>query len=304
MVSGLWGHDDRPCPSISSSRAQLDPTQVNGEAWKAGPGLEPRPPGSGTGCDHAEVLTGDGFSLAVQESGRGPVLLLLAGQANSHRWWTGLRERFEDRFRVVTFDYRGTGGSRGPVGEWSTASFAEDAAQVLRSVTTEPAAVYGTSMGGRVAQFLAARHPGLVDRLVLACTSPGGRHAHERSPEVRRRLADPDGRLRTLRELFYTDAWTGDSHLFGDPTMSPEEARAHLRASNRHDAWDVLPRIEAPTLVLHGTDDRMVPAANAPLLAERIPNADLWLHAGGRHGFFDEFAGELDPVLRAFMRRR
>ncbi|WP_306208809.1 alpha/beta fold hydrolase [Actinoplanes sp. RD1] len=241
--------------------------------------------------------------VAVQESGLadGPVLLLLAGQANSHVWWTGLREAFEDRFRVVTFDYRGTGGSRGPVGDWSTVLFAEDAAAVLRSVTGAPAAVYGTSMGGRVAQHLAARHPHLVDRLVLACTSPGGPHARERTPEVRRRLADPATNARTLRELFYTDAWTGDSHLFGDPTMTPEEGRAHLRASNRHDAWDALPLIQAPTLVLHGTEDLMVPSANAPLIAGRIPGAALHWTEGGRHGFFDEFAAELAPVLDTFL---
>jgi pimeloyl-ACP methyl ester carboxylesterase len=243
------------------------------------------------------------FPLAVQTTGRadGPVLLLLPGQANSHAWWTGLRAPFEDHFQVVTFDYRGTGGSRGPVGDWSTAGFADDAADVLRSVTSgRPASVYGTSMGGRVAQFLAARHPALVDRLVLACTSPGGRHAVERSADVRRRLAS--ARVETLRELFYTDAWTGHSHLFGDPTMTPAESRAHLRASNRHDAWDVLPLIEAPTLVLHGTDDLMVPAANAPLLAARIPHAALHLHEGGRHGFFDEFAFELTPLLDDFFR--
>jgi len=102
----------------------------------------------------------DGFPLAVQVAGRadGPVLLLLAGQANSHVWWTGLREQFEDHFRVVTFDYRGTGGSRGPVGEWSTPGSADDAAAVLRALTGgRPASIYGTSMGGRVAQFLAAR---------------------------------------------------------------------------------------------------------------------------------------------------
>ena len=252
-----------------------------------------------------DLSTPDG-PLAVQSTGPrdGPVLLLLSGQANSHAWWTGLRERFEHHFRVVTFDYRGTGGSRGPVGDWSTAGFADDAAHVLRAVTGEPAAVYGTSMGGRVAQFLAARHPHLVARLVLACTSPGGRHAHERTAEVRRRLAEPDdaARLRTLRELFYTDAWTGSSHLFGDPTMTAAESRAHLRASNRHDAWDLLPLIAAPTLVVHGTDDVMVPAANAPLLAERIPGATLHLHPGGRHGFFDEFAGVLTPVLTTFLR--
>lgn len=250
------------------------------------------------------VTTGDGYALSVQVTGLadGPVLLLLAGQANSHRWWSGLREAFESRFRVVTFDYRGTGESRGPVGEWSTPSFADDAADVLREVGA-PAAVYGTSMGGRVAQFLAAKHPSLVDRLVLACTSPGGRNAHERTPDVRRRLADPDptARVRTLRTLFYTDTWNGTSHLFGDPTMSPEASRAHLRASNRHDAWDALPLIEAPTLILHGTDDMMVPSANAPLLAHRIPGAELHLTEGGRHGFFDEFATDLTPLLANFL---
>ncbi|WP_097326187.1 alpha/beta fold hydrolase [Paractinoplanes atraurantiacus] len=239
------------------------------------------------------------FPLAVQESGQGPPLLLLSGQANSHDWWTGIRSRFESRFRVITFDYRGTGGSRGPVADWSTALFASDAARVLAGRSSF---VYGTSMGGRVAQFLAAHHPSLVSRLVLACTSPGGVHAFERSNEIRQRLAT--ARRDTLRELFYTPAWSGHSHLFGDPTMSPPEARAHLRASNRHDAWDVLPRIEAPTLILHGTDDLMVPSANAPLLAGRIPDATLHLHEGGRHGFFDEFADDLTPVITAFLEGR
>lgn len=254
------------------------------------------------------VATSDGFRLAVQVSGRedGPTLLLLAGQANSHRWWDGLREDFEDRFRVVTLDQRGTGDSHGEVGEWSTPLFAADAAQVLTEVGGGPAYVYGTSMGGRVAQVLAAEHPQLVSRVVLACTSPGGPHAHERSAAVRRSLADPDRsrRLAILHRLFYTDAWphgVDESNLLGDPTMSAAESRAHLRVSGRHDAWDALPRITAPTLVLHGTDDHMVPTANAPVLAERVPDARLHLVEGGRHGFFEEFRHEVVPLIREFL---
>jgi pimeloyl-ACP methyl ester carboxylesterase len=245
----------------------------------------------------------DGFPLAVRTAGDAgaPPLLLLSGQANSHEWWTDLLARFTGRFRVVLLDWRGTGDSRGPVGEWTTATFAQDAAHVLTELGTGPAAVYGTSMGGRVAQHLAAAHPDLVRRLVLACTSPGGPHAHERTMAVRRQLADPVRRDAVLRRLFYTDAWTRDSQLLGDPTMTAAESRAHLRASARHDAWDALPRIAAPTLVLHGTEDLMVPAANAPLLAGRIPGARLHLHEGGRHAFFEEFAGDLDPVISAFL---
>lgn len=250
----------------------------------------------------------DGFRLSVQVAGPedGPVLLLLAGQANNHRWWDRVRGGFEDVWRTVSLDQRGTGASRGPVAEWSTRTFADDAAAVLEHLDAGPVAVYGTSMGGRVAQVLAAEHPHHVARLVLACTSPGGRHAEERDAGVRRRLADPDpaARRQALRELFYSDAWPHrpeDSLLFGDRHMSAEETRAHLRVSGRHDAWELLPRIVAPTLVLHGTDDRMVPTANAPLLAERIPGARLWLHEGGRHGFFEEFATEVTPVVRGFL---
>jgi pimeloyl-ACP methyl ester carboxylesterase len=250
----------------------------------------------------------DGFPLAVQVSGDpvGPTLLLLAGQSNSHRWWTSLRGDFEDAFRVVTFDHRGTGGSRGDVVDWSTDLFADDARRVLEAVGASSALVYGTSMGGRVAQLLAATHPGMVDRLVLACTSPGGPHAQERDAEVRRSLGDPDPgrRLAALQRLFYTEQWPHPpehSHLFGDPSMSREELRAHLRASSRHDAWDRLARIEAPTLVLHGTEDLMTPVANAHLLADRIPTTQLHLVEGGRHGFFEEYRVHVVPLIRTFL---
>lgn len=252
------------------------------------------------------VAAPDGFPLAVQVSGTGPALLLLAGQANSHRWWDGVRPRLERRHTVVTVDYRGTGGSRGPVGAWSTPSFADDAALVVQTLGVGPLPVYGTSMGGRVAQWLAIEHAGTVTRLVLACTSPGGPHAVERDRDVRRALADHDEgrRLEVMRRLFYTDAWTGvaaESPLFGDPTMTSEERQAHLRVSARHDAWARLPEIVAPTLVLHGDDDVMVPTANAKTLAERIPHARLRLVPGGRHGFFDELADPVDPVVEAFL---
>lgn len=110
------------------------------------------------------VTASDGFSLAVQDScpEDAPALLLLAGQAKSHLRWRNLRGFFEGRFRVLTFDYRGTGGSRGQVGAWSTGSFAADAAHVVGKFGIRSTTVYGTSMGGRVAQTLAIDHPDLV----------------------------------------------------------------------------------------------------------------------------------------------
>lgn len=258
---------------------------------------------------HLIVESPDGALLAVQEGGRldGPVLLLLPGQANSHRWWTGLRETFERTHRTITFDYRGTGATVAPESDWSTASFAEDAAQVLRSLEVTRADVYATSMGGRVAQMLAVGSSDLVRRLVLACTSPGGPPAVERSNAVRTALAHPDVRVRreTLIDLMYTPGWRDlarESHLLGDPMMSARAQALHLRASNGHDASERLSEITAPTLILHGEADVMVPVANARYLAEHIPGATFETVPDGRHGFFDEFQDQVSIGIQRFLR--
>ena len=252
----------------------------------------------------------DGAVLEVQIVGNrdAPTLLLLQGQASSHDWWTGIRDRYEDRFQTVTMDYRGTGATIAPTGELTTGLLADDASAVLDALDVDRADVYGTSMGGRVAQVLAAAHPEKVRSLVLACTSPGGAHATERSNDVRRELASPDEAARRVAmvRLFYSPAWGEDascSHLFGDPTMSPADRQRHLRMSARHDAWDLLPDISSPTLVIHGSDDEMNPTHNSRLLANRIPGAQLYIHDGGRHGFFDEFAHDLDLLLGRFWTR-
>jgi pimeloyl-ACP methyl ester carboxylesterase len=98
--------------------------------------------------ESVRVTAADGFELTVQISGRpdGRTVLLLAGQANSHRWWTSLREDFEDAFRVVTLDQRGTGASRGVVTDWSTELFADDARDVLAALGVPASLVYGGSL--------------------------------------------------------------------------------------------------------------------------------------------------------------
>jgi 3-oxoadipate enol-lactonase len=249
---------------------------------------------------HGSVL-----SLAIQTSGPdgAPPLLLLPGQANSHVWWDGLREPFAERFLTVSFDYRGTGDTEADDGEWTVDTFVADAVAVLDQAGVDSAFVYGTSMGGRIAQRLAIDNPARVRALVLACTTPGGPHAVERSRAVRRMLAEPDRALRraNLLELFYTDGRT-ESNLLGAPGLTPLAARRHLRVSASHDAWDDLPSIAAPTLVLHGDQDRMAPVENARLLAHRIPDARLHITPGGRHGFFDEFASTVTPDVLAFLK--
>jgi len=245
--------------------------------------------------------------IAYQVEGDGPPLLLLAGQANNHHWWDGVRDDFAHVRTTITLDYRGTGESGKPDSPYSIEIFATDAIAVLDELGIEAADVYGTSMGGRTAQVLAGRYPERVRKLILGCTSPGGRHGFERSDAVRRSLGqlDREAARQALAELMYTPAWLaehpGPHQTMGDPDMPDHARRHHLRASAGHDAWDLLPAIRSQTLVLHGTDDVFNPAANAPLLAERIPEARLRLIEGARHAYFEQFRDQAGPIVLDFL---
>ena len=257
--------------------------------------------------DQHIALSQDRTPIGYQLAGGGPGLLLLAGQGNSHRWWDAVRDDFAG-WTTITLDWRGTGDT--PLGghPLSTRLLAEDAVAVLDDLDLDRVDVYATSMGGRVAQWLAADQPGRVRRLVLGCTSPGARMGRERSQAVRRRLADPDPDRRTeaLIDLMYTPAWRaehpGPYGTLGDPTASPRAFQQHLRASNAHDAYDVLDSISAPTLVLHGTDDELSPVANADILTDRIPDARAVVFPGARHAYFEECRPEASATVIEFLR--
>nr|WSZ94927.1 alpha/beta hydrolase [Streptomyces sp. NBC_00857] len=256
---------------------------------------------------HTSARAQDGTLLAYQRQGSGHPLLLLAGQANNHHWWDGVREDFHATHSTITMDYRGTGASDKPEGPYSTRQFADDALSVLDELGVGSADVHGTSMGGRVAQWIAARHPERVRRLVLGCTSPGGPHAVERSTAVRRSLvqADPVASRQALIDLMYTPAWLaghpGPYTTLGDPGMPPHARRGHLVASNEHNAWDALPGISAPTLILHGAEDRLTPPDNAHLLAARVPHARTHIFPGARHAYFEECRHEAGALVAAFL---
>nr|WP_263654934.1 alpha/beta hydrolase [Nonomuraea aurantiaca] len=131
------------------------------------------------------AVTGDGVAVSYQVRGRGEPLVLLAGQANDHHWWDGVRADFEDRHTTVTLDYGGTGDSDKPDIPYTTRGFAADVVTVLDDLGADRAHVYGTSMGGRVAQWAAPGRQRGTRRLGRAA-----RHhrAHAGPPRHGRRL--------------------------------------------------------------------------------------------------------------------
>ncbi|MEN3266369.1 alpha/beta fold hydrolase [Pseudonocardia sp.] len=249
----------------------------------------------------------DGARIGFDTAGVGEPLVLLAGQANSRRWWDPVRADFAVSYTTIATDHLGTGTSDSPgYAEWSTRRFARDVVAVLDELGVGRAHVYGTSMGGRVAQWVAADHPGRVGALVLGCTTGGGAGTVAADPDILRPLAvDADTAREALTELMVGPQWRwghpGPLPVLGDDAMTERARREHRRASARHDAWEALPGIVAPTLVLHGTSDALTPADNGCRLAERISGAQLYLVEGARHAYFLERREQASAAVLRFL---
>ena len=251
------------------------------------------------------ALAEDGVRLYFEASGVGEPLLLIAGQRMDHHLWNLVRGDFK-RYQVIVYDQRGTGQSDKPEQPaYSTRGFARDAVAILDHLGLPRAHIYGVSMGGAIGQWLGIDHGDRVGALVLACSSPGDAHGVRRSAEIHALIARSDPKVidtffahkRALPQFFLSMRESTKHPM-------PEYAeRLHTYASEGHDTWDELPKITAPTLVLHGSDDQITPVANAHLLAERIPGAELYLVRGGRHMFFIEFRAEVDRVVQEFLAR-
>jgi pimeloyl-ACP methyl ester carboxylesterase len=237
----------------------------------------------------------DGARIHYEIHGAGDPVLLIMGLGSNAYGWHRTIPWLSEHYRVIAFDNRGTGRSDVPAGAYSIAQMTADAAAVLDAAGERTAHVCGASLGGMIAQGLAAAHPERLRSLVLICTTPGGAHSVRPSQEVTEGLVrggeDPAA-------VYRRNAW----FLYGEDTRQHHPERieedlvyrgkiptqstgyfGQLRAAMGHDMWDVLPAISVPTLVVHGDADLLVPTANGRLLAERIPGARLVLVPGAGH---------------------
>ena len=240
-----------------------------------------------------KAVAPDGAELAWTEEGRGEPLLLVAGQATGMAGWDPVVPGLTRSFRVIRFDHRGIGASsEGGAENYSTRAFAADTVAVLDAAGVGRAHVYGHSMGGRAAQWMAVDFPGRVASLILAATSAGDTRGPTRSAAATAALTSGDPAR--MAPLFFSPDFAEQNPAvvaaFFRIQASAAVKSRHFRASRLHDAWDVLSSIQAPTLVIHGSDDALAPVANAVEMAGRIPDAQLIRVDGGRHGLHLEDA--------------
>lgn len=237
-------------------------------------------------------------AIAWEETGAGDPVLLIHGLGYARWGWEPLVPLLAASHRVIWFDNRGIGASDVPPGPYDASMMAGDALAVLDAAGVRRAHVVGTSLGGMIAQEVALSAPDRVDRLVLLSTTPGATGGVP-MPEVSVRLIaeapslPPAIALQRFVENALGDELDPDlvqrilAHRLAAP-QDPAGWAAQAAAGTTYDGRGRAASIAAPTLVISGTEDRVVDPRNAAVLAETIPGARLQLIGGGGHLVFWE----------------
>jgi pimeloyl-ACP methyl ester carboxylesterase len=247
----------------------------------------------------------DGVDLYYELHGseEAPPLILLEGLGGDIPGWRRNIPVLAAELRVIAYDFRGNGNSDEPPEPCTMATFVDDTISLLDSLGIDRTHVYGQSFGGMVAQEMALTRPGRVRTLILACTDMGERTAiRAKGPnapkhEPWRSLyspAFPDAHPEHVAEDLRVGA-AQPTHLVG--------GRRQWEAMQGFDSYDRLLDLRIPTLVLHGTEDRLIPVENGRRLAERIPGAELALLEDAGHLYHSEQAEAADAAVLDFVRR-
>jgi 3-oxoadipate enol-lactonase len=233
-----------------------------------------------------------GTKIYWDERGQGETVLLIMGLGWHSNMWHRTRPALAANYRTVVLDNRGAGRSDVPPGPYPIATMAADAAAVLDAAGIESAHLLGASMGGMIAQEFALQYPKRVRSLILACTAPGGPHTVQAEPEAIQLLFRREGNPRERAEAavpFIYDAATPreqidqDLAILGEWYPSPAGYMSQLQGILAWEAYSRLPELRTPTLVLHGVNDRLIPPANADLIAGRIPGSRVVKLASAGH---------------------
>ncbi len=240
--------------------------------------------------------------LHYERAGSGEPLLLIQGMSGTHvAWGEPFLEPLREQFDITAFDNRGIGLSAPIDGPFTIVEMAEDTAALMEKLGLESAHVVGISMGGMIAQELALAHPERLRSLTLGCTYCGGTGSRLMPEENARRLmeglasGDRDEAIRAAYEVNLSPAFRAEESHFAAfhemATSVPAAKRTielQVQAIFAHDTSSRLGEISAPTLIVHGTEDGVLPYPNGELIDTLMPSARLETLEGVGHMFWWE----------------
>jgi pimeloyl-ACP methyl ester carboxylesterase len=242
--------------------------------------------------------------IHFEVSGQGEPLLLVMGFGLSGEAWAPMLPLLSS-MQTIWYDNRGTGSSIGSIDDLSIDVFAQDAAAVLRAAGIDRAHIHGESMGGMIAQQLTLDHPELVHSLALGCTTPSAVRFFPEDAEavidlyagVELFASDPERAIDLVMPAVFSAEYLRDNPSVRDLYLqlstagapSPEATQATIRAiadltsGRAFDVVDRLGEISAPTLVQHGSADRVIPVEAGRYLGEHIAGAEYQELVGAGH---------------------
>lgn len=247
--------------------------------------------------------------LGYDEAGSGPALVLVHGFPLDRTLWAGQLDGLKDIRRVVAVDLRGRGKSNADPDGWSVDLYADDVAETIDSLGSEPVDVAGLSLGGYVVFALLRRHPEKVRSVILIDTKAGddppeAKEAREKTAAAARE----QGTMAIAETLIPKLVSPGASEEVKKKALSMSKNTAGETAAadalvmrDRPDSTHDLGTIKVPAIVIHGEDDQLMPVAGAKEMAELIPGAKFVTIPQAGHLAPLENPSAVNDALRAFL---
>ena len=254
------------------------------------------------------------INMYYEVKGSGSPLVMIQGLSANLDWWDPkLVEAVTKKYQTIFFDNRGVGRTDAPKTEYSIKMFADDTAKLMDNLKIQKARIVGVSMGGMIAQELAASYPQKVEKLVLWSTSPGASKSVIASPKVLGVLASGGQQTseqivkNTIPLLFTEEFLKKDPEyvkrftaILMKAPISPDAFGRQVKAIMTWDVYDRLAKFKMPTLVVAGKKDILIPPQNAKIIADRIPGAKLVYFDKSAHAILEE-ADKLTTTLLGFL---
>jgi 3-oxoadipate enol-lactonase len=261
----------------------------------------------------------NGIGMYYQVYGEGEPLVMIQGDGGSHNGWFFQTRTFRRHFQVVVFDNRGIGRTDKSAGPYTIETMAVDTLGLMDHLGIERAHILGVSLGGIVAQDIAIHHPERVKKLVLACTTTGEAEDADVHPEMLRVLGVAEGSTEVdFESVDFTNTMNAVISLafnrrFYRMFLAPLSAfylkqagveghRQQMEAVVGYSTAAELHRVQAPTMVITGTGDRIVSPRSSEVIASRLPGARLVKIEGGSHAFNIEMRGRFNKEVLDFLR--
>lgn len=254
----------------------------------------------------------NGIDLYYKVEGEGIPLFLISPLGGDSNFWVRQAQELSRNFRVITFDNRGSGESSACEYPYSTDMMADDAIALLACLGVESANIVGLALGGLIAQKIAARRPDLVNRLVLASSYLKADPSIKEITLGWRELSIRRGMeplFDVCLEYLFSPTYIADNNgeleklkTFYRLTMiEPQSFCAQSLAGVEHDMRGTIGSITAPTLVIHGAEDRLVNLKNGVSLAKSIPRSRLAVFEGAPHFLTWENAAQFNAEITNFL---